>query len=83
MQVKDECSNHGEVLTSLVCGPTHVADWAAAREGTIVGDVFVEFDAVNGAQAAFKSLQGRLFAGRSVQCGFCDAESFGQIKEKA
>lgn len=77
--VEEEAGNHGKVLSAIACNNMQVAIWATARPGTIVGDVFIEFEAVSSAQSAYNTLAGRMFAGKQVRCSFCDALSYATI----
>lgn len=68
--VKEECSQHGKVLSVLI--PRVKENYPKQCEGS----VFVEFELPEVARAAALSLSGRKFAGRTVDVDYFDETKF-------
>ncbi|KAL4419535.1 hypothetical protein ABPG77_005766 [Micractinium sp. CCAP 211/92] len=74
--IHDECSKHGTVLRVVVPRPP-IPDQAAQLIGTDgYGKAFVQFLDVEGARKAREAIDGRMFAGSTVQATFMQPQQF-------
>ncbi|XP_055355161.1 splicing factor 45-like [Paramacrobiotus metropolitanus] len=72
-EVKEECSNFGEVVTCLIYELPGKPDDEAVR-------IFVEFAKVEQAVKAVVTMNGRFFGGRAVKAGFYDIDKFKKFQ---
>ncbi len=74
--VNDECAKYGAVRRVKIPRPQDLA--RSACEPDDVGQVFVEFEAVDSAQRAFTAVSGRRFSGRIILCSYLPVEAWSK-----
>ena len=72
--VNEECAKYGAVRRVHIPRPQDLA--RGACEAADVGQVFVEFLAVESAQVANAAVSGRRFSGRTIQCSYMSPENW-------